>query len=192
MILLAVFLLSTIAVVAQQQQSGGFAVPSNISVSGSLPAGSNVIGSVGISGAIPTGSNVIGSIANTGFAINAALPAGTNIVGYVRTVAANTCGTTEYDSGFSYLPATTGTVTASATCPQAIILTNTDTSSHTVTVTDGSTLCASGPCTIFGPNYVIPANSQVRVPLEGAKFVGGIKWSADQAGKVVGVIRGNQ
>lgn len=192
MILIATFLIGTAALIAQQQQSGGVVVPSNISVAGSLPAGSNTIGNVGINGSLPPGTNVIGNIGNTGFAINAALPNGTNVLGFVRSVAPNTCGTTEYDSGMTFIPATTTTVTATVTCPQSVILNNTDTVEHTVTITDGSTLCGGAACATFGPSFVIPAKSQIRVPMEGAKFVGGIKWSADQASKVVGVVRGNQ
>ncbi len=212
------FLLFVIGSIAQQQQSGGNGggtvnqggapwTQNLTQISGSAlslgaKTGANSIPvvfpsdastlPVSISAALPAGANSIGSISNAAFGITGSLPAGTNLLGFVRHVPANTCGTTEYDSGMVFLPNSLTVVTATVTCPVSIFLNNTDSVSHTITITDNSTLCNSGTCTAFGPAYVIPALSQINIPINGAKFVGGIKWNADVINKVVGVVRGNQ
>ncbi len=121
----------------------------------------------------------------------AALPTGANIVGFVRTIPANTCGTTEYDSGLAFLPSASTQVTATATCVQYLIFHNTDSVNHTVTVQDQSTACNAAAC-VVDTTYTIGPDVQTAFPWYGTKFTGGLKWNADVANKVQGVIRGNQ
>lgn len=176
---------------------------------GVIPENQSQIGGVTIS----TGNGVVGTgvqrvaIAsdNTAFSVNAvqngtwnvaavtgitnALPAGTNTLGAV--VPPTACGTTKYESVMAYVPSTSTQVTATATCVLSIYLSNTDTVAHQITVQDQSTACNSAAC-VMVPTFSLPANSIVRIPMDGAKFVGGLKWQTDTANKVAGDIIGLQ
>ena len=57
------------------------------------------------------------------------------------------------------------------------MVTNTNASAQTVTVTDGQ----GSPITVLSA-FSIPANSQVTLPLHGAQMTSGIKWIAGGAG----------
>ena len=118
-----------------------------------------------------------------------ALPAGSNLVGYTR--AGNACGTTNYESGMQFLPSASTQLTATATCATVLILNNTSASAVTVSVQDQSTACNSGACNILS-SFSIPPNSQLNIPLYGAKFTGGIKWNAGSANVVMADVIGNQ
>ena len=117
------------------------------------------------------------------------IPSGSNLIGYVAHQ--NGCGTTVYESGLTYLPNSSTAVTSTATCVSFIILNNTDSSTHTVTVVDQGTGCNSGPCAILS-SFIIPINSQLLLPMYGVKMTGGIKWQADATNKVAGDVIGNQ
>jgi len=122
-------------------------------------------------------------------AITNALPAGTNLIGYTRP--GNACSTTNYESGMAMLPATATSLTATATCVSYILINNTDSVAHPITITDQSTACNSGVCSALS-TFSLPAYSQLMLPMYGVKFTGGIKWNTDAANKVVGDIIGNQ
>lgn len=70
-----------------------------------------------------------------------------------------------------------------------VVLANISASSITVTITDGSTNCNGGPCTLFPP-ATIQSNQVYTIPLNGVPANGGIIWSASAANAVHGSIRG--
>ncbi len=103
----------------------------------------------------------------------------------------NACGATFYEATMQFLPATSTSLTTTATCITSAWFNNTDTATHQVTLQDQSTACNAGVCEALA-TFSIPANSFLRVQLDGSKFVGGIKWTADTANKVAADIIGNQ
>jgi hypothetical protein len=117
------------------------------------------------------------------------LNAGTNLIGYTR--AQNGCSTTVYESGMAYLPTTSTAVTSTSTCVALLALNNSGSTAQTVTVTDGSTNCNSAACPVLS-SFVLPANSNMLLPLYGMKFASGIKWSTTTANQVMGDVIGNQ
>ena len=68
-------------------------------------------------------------------------------------------------------------------------LVNVSSSSATVTVTDRSTMCNSGPCHLVPPNLVIPAGViyELFYP-DGYQASGGVVWSASTNNAVEGTI----
>jgi len=72
---------------------------------------------------------------------------------------------------------------------EMVVLANISASAVTVTITDRSTNCNGGPCTLFAP-ATIQANQVYTIPLNGAPANGGISWSASAANAVHGSIRG--
>jgi len=103
----------------------------------------------------------------------------------------NACGATFYEAGMQDVPGSSTSLTTTATCVMAAWFNNTDSATHTVTLQDQSTACNSGDCQAL-TTFSIPASSFLRVQLDGSKFVGGIKWTADTANKVAADIIGNQ
>lgn len=143
---------------------------------------------------IPAGTNVIGHViadsgSTTAVTSLPAIPSGTNLIGYTRP--GNACSTTNYESGMVFLPTSSTSVTSTSTCVAVLILNNTSSSAQTVSVQDQSTLCNSGACNILS-SFSIPGNSQMSIPLYGAKFTSGIKWNAANANTVMGDVIGNQ
>jgi hypothetical protein len=72
---------------------------------------------------------------------------------------------------------------------EMVVLANVSSSSVTVAITDGSTNCNGGPCTLF-PAATIQSNQAYTVPLNGAPANGGIIWSASAANAIHASIRG--
>jgi hypothetical protein len=170
---------------SQQQISGG----GQFTITGSLPAGSNTIGAISntgfaVTGSLPAGTNAIGSITNTGFNVTGSLPTGTNNLG--KTTDNTTCGTTVLDPAWAAVPTSSTAVTATTTCVEALIFSNTNSSAQTVTVTDGQ----ATPITVVSA-FSIPPNSQVTFPFYGTPMTSGIKWSAGGSG-VTGTVKGYQ
>lgn len=126
---------------------------------------------------------------NTAFAVNATAQASTNWIGYTQPK--NACGTTSYDPAMQFLPSASTQLTASDTCVTAVFFNNTDTVNHTVSVQDQSTGCNTGVCNVFS-TFTIPPSGMMRMPFDGIKFIGGVKWNADVANKVVAGLKGNQ
>ena len=67
-----------------------------------------------------------------------------------------------------------------------LVIANTDTTSHTVTIQDGQTTAFK----LFNA-YTIEAGATWVVPLNGTRFEGGLNWSASDT-KVMGTIVGEQ
>jgi hypothetical protein len=108
--------------------------------------------------------------------------------------ACNTAGAV--DSGAAYLPTTSSAVTnfTASACIDSVYLNNTDSVSHTVTITDGSSSCNSAACPYLGPSFVLPALSAQLIPFKGMKFNTGVKWYVVDAtaNKVLGQVFGYQ
>ena len=82
-----------------------------------------------------------------------------------------------------------GNAAPSTVFVEMVVLANISAAAVTVTITDGSTNCNGGPCTLFAP-ATIQANQVYTIPLNGAPANGGISWSASAANAVHGSIRG--
>lgn len=121
--------------------------------------------------------------------ITNALPAGGNLIGL--TAPSNGCGTTKYESALQMLPAASTSLTATTTCVTYILLNNTDSVAHPITIQDQTTACNAAPCQILSA-YSLPANSATLLPMWGAKLSSGIKWNTDAANKVVADVVGLQ
>jgi hypothetical protein len=211
---LGVMLIGVLSVSGQQQGSGG----ASVSISAPLPAGTNVIGHViadsgsttaitgNVTVAQATGSNLHVAVdsapttAVTGtfwqatqpvsgtVSVNA-LPAGSSLIGYIRQQ--NACGSTNYESGMTYPPTASTSLTATATCVDTIYVNNTTGSAATISIQDQSTNCNSAACQVFS-TFSVPANSNLELPLHGMKFVSGIKWSQGTSNALMVDIIGNQ
>jgi len=120
---------------------------------------------------------ITGSISNAGFNVTGSLPAGANVIGQVQTVPKTACGTTALTPAWQAVPTSTTSLTSTTSCVIAVIITNTNGSSQTVTITDGQ----GTPVTVVNA-FSIPANSQVTFPLYGSQMTSGIKWSAGGTG----------
>lgn len=72
---------------------------------------------------------------------------------------------------------------------EMVVLANISSSAVTVTITDGSTNCGGGHCTLFAP-ATIQANQVYTIPLNGVPANGGVIWTASAANAVHGSIRG--
>jgi hypothetical protein len=199
---LAVLVLTSIAgerLYAQLQQSGG--PGSSVSIVGSLPAGSSIIGKVTtdqtthgttdlvaadvtkIGGnAINTGNGTAGTgtqrvaIASdqTAFSVNAALSAGSNIIGFVRVLPAGCTQTTRFSGDTVSVATGAGTaVTASTTCVTQAYANNKTNSAVTLQLADKQ----GTPVIWLGGNadFTIPANSNVGLPIAGIVFTSGIQ-----------------
>lgn len=118
-----------------------------------------------------------------------ALPAGTNLIGYSR--AQNGCGTTNYESVMTNPPTSSTSLTATTTCIQMVYVNNTTASAATLTLTDQGTGCNTAAC-VWVNAFSLPANSNMILTLNGAKFAGGIKWSQGTANALSVDIVGNQ
>ncbi len=118
-----------------------------------------------------------------------ALVASTAMIGYTRPQ--NACSTTNYESVMSNPPTSSTSLTATTTCVTVIYVSNTTASAATLTLQDQGTGCNSAAC-IWVDAFSVPANSNMILPLYGAKFASGIKWSQGTANALSVDILGNQ
>ncbi len=191
-VLLICILVCAIAGIAQQQFSGG----QSVTISGSLPAGSNTIGAV-TQASGPWTSNVTqfgSSAVATGTGAGGAgiprvtvsndstlgLVAGTAKVGI--TYPYTGCGTTAAESGspagFAALAASTTTVFSSTTCMLTFIITNTGSTSFTYYVTDNAGTAISVIGSSANPITILPGERDEYTFQNGAKFNAGVKLTA--------------
>jgi hypothetical protein len=160
-------------------QSGTWGVNINAAQTIGLAAGSAVVGKFSIDQTTPGTTNLV-QVGGT----LPALSAGTNLVGKVAPL--TSCGTTAFSQAWAAVPQVSTAVTATTTCVQAIMFTNTNASAQTVSVTDGQ----GSPVTVIA-TYSIPGNSQVTFPMNLSSMTSGVKWSAGGSG-VVGAVTGIQ
>jgi hypothetical protein len=174
--------------VAQLQQSGGPGSTVSVSSLPALPSGANVIGHViADSGsttavtslpALPAGANVIGhaiidSGSTTAITALPALPAGTNNLGFVRTLPSSCPQSTNFSNATAQVATGAGTtVTSTTTCVTFAYANNITNSAVTLRLADK----AGTPVIWLGGNadFTIPANSNVRIPIDGVTFTSGI------------------
>jgi len=178
---------------AQLQQSGG---PGS---SVTLNAGANLVGKVGIDQTTPgttNGVTLLASSAVVGHVINdassavighvvvdsasstavtslPATPAGTNNVGFVRVLPSSCTQSTNFSNATSQVATGAGTtVTSTTTCVTYAYANNITNSAVTLRLADK----AGTPVIWLGGNadFSIPANSNIRIPVDGVTFAGGI------------------
>ncbi len=170
---------------AQLQQSGG----GTVTITGSLPAGSNVIGHV-INDA---SSAVIGHVIvdttsttavtqATGTNLHAVIDSGTvtaNIaggvtnIGFVRIIPSSCTQSTNFTSSTAQVATGAGTtVTSTTTCVTYAYANNITNSAVTLRIADKQ----GSPVIWLGGNadFTIPANSNLRIPIDGVTFTSGI------------------
>jgi hypothetical protein len=136
-----------------------------------------VSGTVSVN-ALPTGSNVIGhaiidSGSTTAVTSLPALPAGTNNVGLVRILPSSCSQSTPFQSATAQVGTGAGTsVTSTTTCVTFAYANNITNSAVTFRLADKQ----GTPVIWFGGNgdFSIPANSNVRIPIDGVTFTSGI------------------
>jgi hypothetical protein len=87
------------------------------------------------------------------------------------------CGSTAFTPAWQAVPTANTALTATTSCVVAIMVTNTNASAQTVTITDGQ----GTPVTVLSA-FSIPANSAVTLPFHGAQLTSGIKWTAGGTG----------
>ena len=90
---------------------------------------------------------------------------------------------------FGFVPASSTAVTTSDSLLSQLYLANITGSAVTVSITDISTACSSGPCSLW-PAVTIAANTVYIVSFTREHAVGGIKWSASTGSAVVGYMSG--
>lgn len=191
--LICMALLIAGGVMSQTQYSGSNTMTANAGTNLNtsalaLESGGNLATVAGAVSAAKMQVNIAsGSIANTAFGISA----GTALIGTI--LPKTTCGTTSYDSGQTNLPASLTSLTATATCAEALYCKSLDNASaHPLTATDQSTACNGGTCNLIPPGYSLLPLADVRFPLGYVKAVGGIKWNTDAINKVTCWIEGVQ
>lgn len=213
-IIAAVLVVGGPTLLAQLQQSGG--PGSTVSIGASLPAGSNVIGKAGIdqttpgttnavslshlgSTAIATGNGVAGAgvqrvtIASdqTAFSVNATLAAGVANLGIIRAVPSSCTQSTNFANTTVGVATGAGTSIASTTtCVTFAYVNNITNSAVTFRLQDKT----GTPIIWLGGNadFSVPANSNMRIPVDGVTFVGGITAIAGTAAALNFQINGLQ
>ena len=153
-----------------------------VQVNAALPAGTNNIGDVDVLTlpALPAGTNNIGDV---DVLTLPALTAGTNIIGFVRVLPPSCTQTTSVT--FSTTQVATGagtTVTTTTTCATLVYANNITNSSVTLRLADRQ----GTPVIWLGGNadFTIPANSNLRLPVEGVIFTSGITAIAGTASAI--------
>jgi hypothetical protein len=175
-------------IVAQLNQSGGPGSSVSVTSLPALPAGANVIGHViADSGsttavtslpALVAGSAVIGHViadsgSTTAVTSLPATPGGTNNIGLVRLLPSSCTQSTEFHSATAQVATGAGTtVTSTTTCVSFAYANNITNSPVTLRLADK----AGTPVIWLGGNsdFTIPANSNIRIPIDGVTFTSGI------------------
>jgi hypothetical protein len=165
-------------------------------VTGTLPAGTNLIGKFGIDQTTVGTTNAV-SLAQlgtttvatgngvSGAGVQRVTIASDNTAFIVNTVPKTACGNTlASGSQLAAVPTSSTLVTSAATaCVVAVVMNNTNGTPVTVTVTDNTGTPINDILT-----FSIPANSQLIQPLYGAAFNLGLKWTASGSGVTGAVV----
>lgn len=172
---------------AQLQQSGG--AGSSVTITGSLPAGSNVIGHVIVDTTSTTavtqatGTNLHAVIdsgtvtaSNTAFGISG----GVANIGLVRIIPSSCTQSTNFTNSTAQVATGAGTtVTSTTTCVTYAYANNITNSAVTLRIADRQ----GSPVIWLGGNsdFSIPPNSNLRIPIDGVTFTSGITAIAGTA-----------
>jgi hypothetical protein len=128
-----------------------------------------------------------GSIGNTAFGVNA----GTAVIGFVRVLPSSCTQTTSFANATSQVATGAGTtVTSTTTCVTFAYANNITNSAVTLRIAD-----KSGTPVIWlggGTDFSVPANSNIRVPIDGVVFTSGITAIAGTATAINLQINGMQ
>jgi hypothetical protein len=163
--------------VTQPVSAASLPLPSGAATAAKQPAlgtagsaAADVITVQGIAGG--TAQKVDGSAVTQPVSL-AALPAGTNMLGLIRAVPSSCTGSTPFASSTVGVGTGAGTsLTSTATCATFAYANNITNSPVTLRIQDKS----GTPIIWFGGNgdFTIPANSNIRIPIDGVNFVAGI------------------
>jgi hypothetical protein len=87
------------------------------------------------------------------------------------------CGATAFTPAWQAVPTSATALTATTSCVVAVLITNTNSSAQSITITDGQ-----GTAVTVLSAFSIPANSEVTLPFYGSQMTSGIKWTAGGSG----------
>jgi len=162
----------------------------SVTVIGSLPAGTAVIGKVGIDQTTPGTTNAVAlsTLGTTAVSVsNGTVDAGTlrvtlasNSTGAViATVNSTTCAGTKFSANWVAVPTSSTLLTTAVTsCLLTISFSNTNSSAQTITLTDNT----GTPINVIGPALSLPGLTVATFNFNGTPFNAGIKWSAGGTG----------
>jgi len=160
----------------QLQQSGGAGTVVTASQGGTWNI-NNISGTV----ALPTGAATSAKQPNFATAgspsVDVVTVQGATGMAALQVAPRTACGATAFTPAWQAVPTANTALTATTSCVVAVMITNTNASAQTVTITDGQ----GTPVTVLSA-FSIPANSEVTLPLHGAQMTSGIKWSSGGAG----------
>lgn len=163
----------------------------SVTVIGSLPAGSALIGKVGIDQTTPGTTNAVAlsTINTTAISTgNGTVDAGTMRVAIASnntafpvtaTVNNTTCAGTKFSQNWVAVPTSTTLLsTAVTSCLLTISFSNTNSSAQTITLTDNT----GTPINVVGPALSLPGLTVATFNFNGTPFNNGIKWFAGGTG----------
>jgi hypothetical protein len=179
----------------------GSAIVGKVGIDQTTPGTTNGAAIIGVNGATALAGNGVtgtGSLRvtiasdNTAFSVNA-VQSGTwnvgtltSITNAVITKPVDACGTTNYDGQVIVAGTTLTALTASTTCVDSVVITNTGSASLTALLQDTS----GTPITMI-PTTSIAPNSSLALNLGGMKFTSGIKYQLSAATGTV-LVKGRQ
>lgn len=142
---------------------------------------------VTVNSALPAGGNTVGAVSNTAFGVSA----GTANIGMVRVIPSSCTQSTNFANSTVGVATGAGTtVTTTTTCVTFAYANNITNSAVTLRLADRQ----GSPVIWFGGNadFSIPANSNVRIPVDGVLFTSGITAIAGTASAINLQINGLQ
>src|SRR5260370_13846939 len=159
----------------QLQQSGGAGTAVTATQGGTWNI-NNISGTV----ALPTGAATSAKQPALGTAgtpsVDVITVQGASGMAALQTAPKTACVVTAFTPTCQAVPTANTALTGATSCVLAVMITNTNASAQTVTVTDGQ----GTPVTVLSA-FSIPANSEVTLPFYGSQMTSGIKWIAGGA-----------
>ena len=166
----------------QLQQSGGAGTVMTANQGGAWNL-NNITGTV----SLPTGAATAAKQPALGTAgtpsVDVITIQGASGMSALQTAPKTACGVTAFTPAWQAVPTANTALTATTSCVLAVMITNTNASAQTVTITDGQ----GTPVTVLSA-FSIPGNSEVTLPFYGSQMTSGIKWSAGGTGLTGAVV----
>jgi hypothetical protein len=160
----------------QLQQSGGAGTVVTANQGGTWNIG-NISGTV----ALPTGAATAAKQPAFGTSgtpsVDVITIQGASGMSALQTAPKTACGVTAFTPAWQTVPTANTALTATTSCVLAVMITNTNATPQTVTITDGQATAV----TVLSA-FSIPANSEVTLPFYGSQMTSGIKWIAGGTG----------
>ena len=166
----------------QLQQSGGAGTTTTATQGGTWNI-NNISGTV----ALPTGAATSAKQPALGTAgapsVDVITIQGASGMTPLQTAPKTACGVTAFTPAWQAVPTSNTALTSTTSCVLAVMITNTNATAQTVTITDGQ----GTPVTVLSA-FSIPGNSEVTLPFYGSQMTSGIKWTAGGAGLTGAVV----